>query len=58
MKILVIGRTRHAGRLVVDELRARGVDVRLPARQRLRPGTPPIKPKTTRVQFTATASVF
>ena len=39
MKILVIGGTGHVDRLVVDDLRARGVDVRVLARQRPRPGT-------------------
>ena len=34
MKILVIGGTGHVGRLVVDDLRARGVDVRVVARLR------------------------
>ena len=43
MKILVIGGTGHVNRLVVDDLRARGVDVRVLARQRLRPGTLPGK---------------
>ena len=38
MKILVIGGTGHVSRLV-HELRARGVDVRVLARQRPRPGT-------------------
>lgn len=38
MKILVIGGTGHVSRLV-DELRERGVDVRVLARQRPRPGT-------------------
>jgi uncharacterized protein YbjT (DUF2867 family) len=43
MKILVIGGTGHVGRLVVDELPPRGVDVRVLARQRPRPGTLPGK---------------
>ena len=38
MKILVIGGTGHVSRLV-DELRARGVNVRVLACQRARPGT-------------------
>jgi uncharacterized protein YbjT (DUF2867 family) len=38
MKILVIGGTGHASRLV-HELRARGLDVRVLVRQRLRLGT-------------------
>jgi len=38
MKILVIGGTGHVSRLV-DELHARGVEVRVLARQRPRPGT-------------------
>jgi uncharacterized protein YbjT (DUF2867 family) len=32
MKILVIGSTGHVGRLVVNDLRARGVNVRVLAR--------------------------
>ena len=43
MRILVIGGTGHVGRLVVDELRARGLDVRVLARQRPRPGALPGK---------------
>jgi putative NADH-flavin reductase len=43
MKILVICGTGHVRRLVVDELRARGVDVQVLARQRPRLGTLPGK---------------
>jgi uncharacterized protein YbjT (DUF2867 family) len=44
MKILLIGGTKRLGRLVVDEeLRARGVDVQVLARQRPRSSTLPAK---------------
>ena len=46
MKILVIGGTGHVGRLVVNDLRARGVDVpEFLARHRPRPGALPGKVK-------------